>query len=264
MSSTRTSVATPTRPKVLVIDDDEIALEALREVVESAGFEAHCLSSPIGATHLIIAQGIEAVVVDLNMPVMSGDRFISLLRSWDRIRDLPAILISESSQDKLDGIAGILSEVHTVTKSNMRSGLPQALRHVFAKEKSSLAAQRGASELSPDEQRRLARVAQACTKLLSAMNSGRQQDWAPFLQELRLLRDRARSGAPPLFKLVSKTLDTAEFCARRHLLSPEARLALRGTLELLAQPEAIATSNMQSLQSIHLSRLQRVCDEVDK
>src|SRR3954454_14733863 len=97
--------------KVLVIDDDEIALEAIREVLVTAGYEPVCLASPIGATQVIVSQGIEAVIVDLNMPVMSGDRFISLLRSWDRIRTLPAILISESSQDKIEDAAGALALV---------------------------------------------------------------------------------------------------------------------------------------------------------
>jgi CheY-like chemotaxis protein len=119
--------------KVLVIDDDEIAREAIREVLATAGYEPVCLASPIGATQVIVSKGIEAVVVDLNMPVMSGDRFISLLRSWDRIRTLPAILISESSQEKLDDAAGVLSSVQTVTKSNMRQALPHALQRALVK-----------------------------------------------------------------------------------------------------------------------------------
>jgi CheY-like chemotaxis protein len=251
-------------PKILVIDDDEIALEAIREVLVAAGFEPHCLSSAIGATSVIVTQGIEAVVVDLNMPVMSGDRFISLLRSWDRIRDLPAVLISGSSQDKLDGVARVLSAVQTVTKSNMRQALPQALHRLLAKDKGPGSSLRAPSDASPEEQQQLASAAQACATLLSSMNSGKQQGWSPLLQQLRLLRERARSAAPQLLKLVSKALDTAETCARRQRLSPEARLALRGTLELMAQPEAAAASNLQSLHSVHFSRLQRACEEFDK
>lgn len=263
MSSTRTNGHTAPGRKVLVIDDDEVALQAIREVLVAAGFEPHCLSSPIGATQVIVTQGIEAVVVDLNMPVMSGDRFITLLRSWDRIRDLPAVLISDSPQDKLDGIAGILSTVETVTKSRMRQTLPHALHRLLVKDKLQLGGQRP-GEPSPDEQRHVARAAQACAMLLSSMDSGRQQGWAPLLQELRGLRDRARTAAPQLVKLVSKALDTAEYCARRQLLSPEARLALRGTLELVARPETMAADNLPSLQSVHFSRLQRACDEVGK
>jgi CheY-like chemotaxis protein len=249
-------------PKVLAIDDDEIALEAIREILVAAGFEPHCLSSPIGATHVIVTQGIEAVVVDLNMPVMSGDRFISLLRSWDRIRDLPAVLISESSQDKLDGIAELLSAVQTVTKSNMRHALPQALNRLLAREKAQVGSQRAPSEVSPEEQKRFASAAHACVKLLSSMNSGRQQSWSPLLHELRALRDRARGAAPQLVKLVGKALESAEICARRQQLSPEARLALRGALELVARPETTAASNLQSLQSVHITRLQRACEDI--
>jgi CheY-like chemotaxis protein len=249
---------------VLVIDDDEVALEAIREVLVDAGFEPHCLSSPIGATSVIVTQGIEAVVVDLNMPVMSGDRFISLLRSWDRIRDLPAVLISESSQDTLDGVAGILSAVRTVTKSNMRQALPQALQRLLVRDRAPTGLRRSSSERAADDQEQLVRAARTCTTLLTSMNSGRQQGWAPLLHELRRLRDRTRSAAPQLLKLMSKALDTAEYCSRRQQLSPEARLALRGTLELLAVPETIASSSQQSLQSVHFTRLQRACEEIEK
>ncbi|HKO90918.1 MAG TPA: hypothetical protein VJU61_07195, partial [Polyangiaceae bacterium] len=179
-------------------------------------------------------------------------------------RDLPAVLISSSSQDKLDGIAGILSAVQTVTKSNMRHALPQALQRLLAKDKTQTSSQRAPAETTPEEQKQLASAAQACTRLLSAMNSGKQQAWSPFLHELRLLRERARGAAPQLLKLVSKALETAESCARRQLLSPEARLALRGTLELLAQPDPAAGGNLQSLQSVHLARLQRACEEFDR
>jgi CheY-like chemotaxis protein len=38
--------------RVLVIDDDEIVLQAIRDVLESAGYQVHCLVSPIGATQV--------------------------------------------------------------------------------------------------------------------------------------------------------------------------------------------------------------------
>jgi CheY-like chemotaxis protein len=247
------------RSKILVIDDDEIALEAIREVLAAAGFEPHCLTSPIGATQVIVTLGIEAVVVDLNMPVMRGDRFISLLRSWDRIRDLPAILISESPQEQLDGIAGILSAVQTVNKSSMRKALPQAIERALAKE--SLPGNARPAELSPAEQRQLASMARSCMDLLTSVSSGRTQGWSLLLIELRTLRDRVRGAAPQLLRLVGKALDTADACARRQHLSAEARLALRGTLELVATSEALAASNLQSLQAVHLSRLERVREE---
>jgi CheY-like chemotaxis protein len=105
---------------VLVIDDDEIALQAISDVLEEAGFQVRALVSPIGATQVIAADDIEAAVIDLHMPLMSGDKLVSLIRSWDRLRDLPVVLISGSSAKTLEEVARQLPDVPVVTKDSMK------------------------------------------------------------------------------------------------------------------------------------------------
>jgi len=119
--------------RVLIIDDDEIVLESIRELLAGAGYQVHCLASPIGATQVIVNQNIQAVVVDLNMPVMQGDRFISLLRSWDKIRDMPTILLSGASHDTLLAVARQLPGVATVSKTTMHRTLPETLQRLLAR-----------------------------------------------------------------------------------------------------------------------------------
>jgi two-component system nitrogen regulation response regulator NtrX len=130
---TDTPPRSPGRTRVLVIDDDEIALQSISDVLEAAGYEVHTMVSPIGATQVIVAKQIEAVVVDLNMPVMRGDRFIALLRGWDRIRELPTVLISGSPMSTLEAIADQLPGTGVVTKENLRTGLPGALARALAR-----------------------------------------------------------------------------------------------------------------------------------
>lgn len=120
-------------PRVLVIDDDEIALQAIRDLLDGAGYNVHALVSPIGATQVIMSQQIQAVVVDLNMPVMRGDRFISLLRSWDKIRDLPTVLISGASSATLEETVRQLPGVGMVTKENMQRTLPEMLERMLSR-----------------------------------------------------------------------------------------------------------------------------------
>jgi CheY-like chemotaxis protein len=105
---------------VLVIDDDEIALKAIGDVLEQAGFEVHAMISPVGATQVIASGQIEAAVIDLHMPLMSGESLVSLIRSWDEFRDLPVVLISASSAKALEEIGQRLPDVPVVTKDSMR------------------------------------------------------------------------------------------------------------------------------------------------
>lgn len=124
-------------PRVLVIDDDEIVLEAIKTLLVGAGYHVHCLVSPIGATQVIVTQHIQAVVVDLNMPVMQGDRFISLLRSWDKIREIPTVLLSSAPPATLQAVAKDLPGVATVSKTAMHRALPETLARVLERARAS-------------------------------------------------------------------------------------------------------------------------------
>jgi CheY-like chemotaxis protein len=106
-------------------------LQAIRDVLEGAGYQVHCLVSPIGASQVIMSQQIRAVVVDLNMPVMHGNRFITLLRSWDKIRDIPTVLISGGSADTLELAAEQLPGVATVSKEDMHRLLPEIVARLL-------------------------------------------------------------------------------------------------------------------------------------
>ena len=119
--------------RVLVIDDDDIVLESIRTLLSAAGYEVHCLASPIGATQFIVTRQIQAVVVDLNMPVMQGDRFISLLRSWDKIRSIPTILLSGAAPETLQAVAGKLPGVLAVSKDSMHRALPETLGRILSR-----------------------------------------------------------------------------------------------------------------------------------
>lgn len=129
--------------RVLVIDDDELVLQAIRDLLEGHGYTVHTMVSPIGATQVIVTKQIQAVVVDLNMPLMRGDRFISLLRSWDKIRDMPTVLISGAGSNVLDEVANQLPGVGVVSKENMQRSLPETLERVLARQRNSTGVRAG-------------------------------------------------------------------------------------------------------------------------
>jgi two-component system OmpR family response regulator len=131
--------------RVLVIDDDEIVLEAIKALLVGEGYQVTCLVSPIGATQVIMTKQIQVVVVDLNMPVMQGDRFISLLRSWDKIREVPTVLLSSAAPATLTAVAKELPGVVTVSKSTMHRALPETLKRVLGRARGPAAGTGGAS-----------------------------------------------------------------------------------------------------------------------
>lgn len=116
------------RPKrVLVIDDDEIARELLSEELEKAGFDVSVLASAIGASRLIRAKEVDALVLDVNMPAMSGDKLATLLRQNPRFSALAVVLVSGADTTKLGHIASAVGADAVVNKKDIRRDLARTV-----------------------------------------------------------------------------------------------------------------------------------------
>ena len=80
-------------PKVLIIDDDENAVELLSSMIEPEGFEIiKAYSGKEGIEKLFSEQQPDIVILDLIMPETSGFDVISSLRGNERTKDIPLIV----------------------------------------------------------------------------------------------------------------------------------------------------------------------------
>jgi len=72
------------RPRILVIDDDEMILEVYREVLEACGYRVSTCDSALDALHYFQTQpgAFVAIVTDYRMPELDGIRFASRLKAW--------------------------------------------------------------------------------------------------------------------------------------------------------------------------------------
>ncbi|MFZ5895074.1 MAG: response regulator [Myxococcota bacterium] len=114
--------------RVLLIDDDDIAREFLAGLLRDAGHEVFELPSPIGATRTILSERIEAVVLDVFMPDMDGDKSAKMLRENSRLADLAIVLISSSNIDLLQEIAARVKADAVVCKADARTTLVSTVR----------------------------------------------------------------------------------------------------------------------------------------
>jgi DNA-binding response OmpR family regulator len=113
--------------KVLIIDDDEIARELLSSTLGAAGFEVFELPTPIGATKLLIECEIDAVVLDVMMPEISGDKLAKLLRANSRLQALGVVLVSSMDPDDLEELGATSRACAVVQKSRVRDDLARAV-----------------------------------------------------------------------------------------------------------------------------------------
>jgi EAL domain-containing protein (putative c-di-GMP-specific phosphodiesterase class I) len=84
------STPSPSRGRVLIVDDDADVLKAYRSSLTRAGYEVEALESPLEALERIRSGSFDTVVCDISMPEVDGIELLSRIRSHDG--DLPVIL----------------------------------------------------------------------------------------------------------------------------------------------------------------------------
>ena len=89
------------RKKILVIDDDEKHLITTKEILEEEGYEVIMHHYAFGATSSIKTNKPDLVLLDMNMPGLSGDRLSSVILSNEKIKDIPVVFYSSNDEDSL-------------------------------------------------------------------------------------------------------------------------------------------------------------------
>jgi two-component system chemotaxis response regulator CheY len=83
--------------RVLIVDDSPAMRTFIRRVIESSGFDlAACFeaSNGVEALELLRVEWVDAILTDINMPVLDGEQFLRRLGEEEMLSAVPAIVIS--------------------------------------------------------------------------------------------------------------------------------------------------------------------------
>jgi len=86
--------------RVLIADDSPVMRSFVRRVIELSGFElSECFEANNGdeALALLRTEWVDAILTDVNMPVVDGEELIRRLASDDLLRSIPIIVISNDA-----------------------------------------------------------------------------------------------------------------------------------------------------------------------
>lgn len=118
--------------RVLVIDDSEVARAYIRRVLENVGATVFEQPSAIGATRNILQNQVEAVVVDVTMPGLSGDRLVEVLKNNQRLKGLVVVLVSGKPFEELQAIEQESRADAVLSKDEIESRLAKTLNRLRA------------------------------------------------------------------------------------------------------------------------------------
>lgn len=91
---------------ILLVDDYDDARAAVRAALEEAGRDVIEATNGQEALHVLVAgdQDVALIILDLQMPVMDGWRFIELLHSYVKLSTIPIIVVTAAPQPHFERI----------------------------------------------------------------------------------------------------------------------------------------------------------------
>ncbi|MBJ6727133.1 response regulator [Geomesophilobacter sediminis] len=89
------------KKKVLVIDDEEMHLYTAKGLLESDRIEVVTYRGSFGATNAVRAARPDLILLDVNMPALSGENLVSLLKPLCSELGTPIIFYSSNDETSL-------------------------------------------------------------------------------------------------------------------------------------------------------------------
>ncbi|HKQ48031.1 MAG TPA: response regulator [Phycisphaerae bacterium] len=82
---------------ILIVDDMEIFREPIASTLQSRGYSTVCASNGREAMEALETHPADLILLDVSMPIMDGLACLKAIRGNARLRDLPVILLTASS-----------------------------------------------------------------------------------------------------------------------------------------------------------------------
>lgn len=88
------------KPRILVIDDDLGVIKLTTSILNSSGYDVLSSSdAPVGL-EMAMKEEVDLIVLDVMIPVINGFNICRLLKSQDKTKKIPVILLTSRAQDE--------------------------------------------------------------------------------------------------------------------------------------------------------------------
>ncbi|OGP50112.1 MAG: hypothetical protein A2Y79_07295 [Deltaproteobacteria bacterium RBG_13_43_22] len=86
--------------RILIVDDDELVLMALRELLKAQNYEVHTFSRGSEALKKLDQEIFDLMILDIVMPEMDGFELCRKIREKETGRETPIIFLSAKNQEE--------------------------------------------------------------------------------------------------------------------------------------------------------------------
>jgi CheY-like chemotaxis protein len=113
---------------ILLVDDDPLILDTARRLLEHADFNVVVYTEGFNATNFAARALPDLVLMDVNMPFLSGDNLIGLFKRHPVLKDVPIVLFSSNEESQLRSMAASVGAIGFISKSEMAHGFANQVR----------------------------------------------------------------------------------------------------------------------------------------
>jgi DNA-binding response OmpR family regulator len=113
--------------RVLIVDDDELHLDMVSRTLRSHGFEVATSQTAIGVSNSVRAFKPDVVLVDVNIPALSGDKVVETVRRLSQ-GNARYVLYSACDEATLRALARQSQADGWISKSETGAALVARLR----------------------------------------------------------------------------------------------------------------------------------------
>ncbi len=118
------------RPKILLIDDDQVVLMTTQALLRAEGYDVSTHNSGFGGVSVIEKNRPDLVLLDVNMPGLSGRGLVDAIRGEERLADTRIFFFSSEDDLSLQNFvrdAGIDGFIRKGDRDQLREKVASAL-----------------------------------------------------------------------------------------------------------------------------------------
>jgi two-component system, OmpR family, phosphate regulon response regulator PhoB len=119
-------------PRVLIVEDEPDMVDIMRVNLEQAGYEVKATSDGLEGYEALESEGADAIVLDLNLPNMSGFRFARLARRDERWKSVPIVVVTAFAFEEVEDLTSVGIDAF-ITKPFDPADLVSKLEFVLSK-----------------------------------------------------------------------------------------------------------------------------------
>jgi CheY-like chemotaxis protein len=129
------------RTKILVVDDDPVALEVTRTRLVRAGYDVVTRETAIGTSVVVTQENPDIVLLDVTMPGISGEALAKLLTGGPKRQNFSIVFHSNRDQVELDQLAQQCRALGSIQKTSSASIFQLQFERLIMRHRQSVATQ---------------------------------------------------------------------------------------------------------------------------